>query len=179
MHHSRALEEMATTRVRNETSRPSEIQDQRIAQINALIEKYSFLPEDNNSSLSPSTSVAPTDKVVLLTGTTGNLGSDILATLLHDSTVRKVYALNRLSPKASTKNRVKEQFDEKGLASYLLDSPKVTFIDGKLTDSNLGLTGTQYSDVGLLGFLFFLLLTCYTLPALQRSDYHYPQRVAS
>jgi hypothetical protein len=159
-----APEEMATAGVRNETTGRSENQAQRIDQINALIEKYSFLARDKNPSLPSSTSVAPTDKVVLLTGTTGNLGSDILATLLHDSTVRKVYALNRLSPKALTKDRVKEQFDEKGLASNLLDSQKVTFIDGKLTDSKLGLTKAQYDEVGLSGFSLFstIYLVCAT-----------------
>jgi hypothetical protein len=127
---------------------------ERMSQMNAFIERYSFQPDAGHASSSSPTARAPTDKVVLLTGTTGNLGSDILFTLLRDPTVRKVYALNRLSPEASSEDRVKRQFEEKGLASYLLASPKVIFLDGKLAEPKLGLTATQYNGVSRAFFVF-------------------------
>jgi thioester reductase-like protein len=127
---------------------------EHVAQINAFIERYSYLPQVGHASSPSSTATAPTDKVVLLTGTTGNLGSDLLSILLHDPTVRKVYALNRLSPEASSEERVKKQFEEKGLASYLLASPKVVFIDGKLAEPKLGLSATQYDEVSSHIYLF-------------------------
>ncbi|KAG6843342.1 hypothetical protein H0H93_001329, partial [Arthromyces matolae] len=60
--------------------------------VEAMIEKYSSGLDRPSSLQGPST---PGDKVVLLTGSTGNLGSQILADLLLDSTVHRVYALNR------------------------------------------------------------------------------------
>ncbi|KAJ7255805.1 hypothetical protein B0H12DRAFT_1202107 [Mycena haematopus] len=97
-----------------------------------MILKYS-------STLSPSVSIlatTTTPATVLLTGSTGSLGSQILASLLKDTRVAKVYALNRFSAgktlaarqaKAGTSLAARHLavFEDKGLDITLLDSFKL------------------------------------------------------
>ncbi|KAJ7153103.1 putative aminoadipate reductase [Mycena crocata] len=86
--------------------------------------------------------------VVLLTGSTGNLGSHILALLLKNPRVAKVYVLNRPSP-ASTGliQRHKTTFEDRGLNSMLLASPKLAFVEGHVTEGNLGLASDVYDEI--------------------------------
>lgn len=112
----------------------------------AMITKYSSgfdvpLPSSQSSVASP--------VIVLLTGSTGNLGSYILARLLEDCRVEKVYAYNR-PPENGTKTllqRHSEKFAEVGLDIALLKSGKLTFISGDAAKPNLGLVQDLYSLV--------------------------------
>ncbi|KAF8055431.1 hypothetical protein FPV67DRAFT_1680266 [Lyophyllum atratum] len=68
------------------------------AQIAAIIEKFGAglsLNAPAPTSATPVKSGTSRKKVVLLTGSTANLGSEILAALLGDSAVEKMYTLNR------------------------------------------------------------------------------------
>ncbi|KAF8956587.1 acetyl-CoA synthetase-like protein [Flammula alnicola] len=90
------------------------------------------------------------EAVVLLTGSTGNLGAQILESLLRDPRVKKVYALNRpsSSPK-SVQERQKERFTDKGLDVSLLErsSGRLVFLEGEASHRNLGLKDAIYDEL--------------------------------
>lgn len=90
--------------------------------------------------------------VVLLTGTTGGLGAHILLHLLNDSTVGRVYALRRAS--ASIKQQ-RDTFICNGLDEDALDSPKLKFLTGDLSQPSFGLDLSVYEEVRLTIFVFF------------------------
>ncbi|KAJ7246827.1 acetyl-CoA synthetase-like protein [Mycena haematopus] len=98
------------------------------------------------------TGVAPVpfsgdSQTVLLTGSTGSLGSQILASLLQDNRVVRVYALNRPSSSQDFVQRHIGKFRDRGLDTELLSSPKLRFIEGKTDEKNLGLSASVYEEV--------------------------------
>ncbi|KAG6900035.1 putative secondary metabolism biosynthetic enzyme, partial [Termitomyces sp. T159_Od127] len=116
-------------------------------EIQAMIEKYSadleILPVSTNGSFS-----VPTDKVVLLTGSTGNLGSQILADLLLNPSVERVYALNRVAtglPSIFERHAVR--FADKALDVDLLRSDRLTFVEGDMAMARLGLSDELYNTI--------------------------------
>ncbi|TFK35193.1 hypothetical protein BDQ12DRAFT_560152, partial [Crucibulum laeve] len=79
-------------------------------------------------------------KVVLITGTTGHLGSNLLVQLLDDSSVSRVYAINRLSPTGvSLLERQTAALIYEGLNPNVLKSPKLILFEGDLSVPGLGL----------------------------------------
>ncbi|KAJ7827451.1 hypothetical protein B0H13DRAFT_2241007 [Mycena leptocephala] len=78
--------------------------------------------------------------VVVLTGSTGNLGSQILVSLLQDERVAKVYALNRPSSSVGLAQRHSAMFKDRGLDIALLASSKLVFVEGQLDRPDLGLS---------------------------------------
>lgn len=80
--------------------------------------------------------------VVLLTGSTGSLGSYILDSLLRNAGVSYVYCLNRGSD--SGKRQEKSQAD-KGLDQ--IPWKKVDFLDGDMSKPYFGLTTEKYKDL--------------------------------
>lgn len=88
--------------------------------------------------------------VVLITGSTGNIGSQILSELLQDNSVARVYAFNRAAQNGQTSlRRHEERFKEKGLDCTLLRPDRVTFVEGAVGEGNLGLTDALYREVTL------------------------------
>jgi hypothetical protein len=85
-----------------------------------------------------STSPAVEGEVVLVTGTTGSLGSAILAQLVATPSVRKVYAFNRPSS-TDIFERQKEALKSRGYDAEIAHSSKVVLVEGKLTGAGLGL----------------------------------------
>ncbi|OSD00720.1 acetyl-CoA synthetase-like protein [Trametes coccinea BRFM310] len=88
-------------------------------------------------------------QTVLVTGTTGRLGSHILAQLLARDDVDKVYALNRESS-GSVKAlgaRQKAAFEQWGLDASLLDTGKVTLYAVDLAKPNFGLSKEEYEEM--------------------------------
>jgi thioester reductase-like protein len=86
--------------------------------------------------------------VVLLTGSTGNLGSQILASLLNDPRVEKVYALNRASSESrSMFVRHQERFEDKALDATLLTSERLVFVEGDTAHLRFGLSEAIYDEV--------------------------------
>ncbi|KDR77645.1 hypothetical protein GALMADRAFT_1326492 [Galerina marginata CBS 339.88] len=92
----------------------------------------------------PATTIA-SEAVVLLTGTTGNLGSQILETILRDPSIQKIYALNRASGEARARHE--DRFKDKGFEVNLLSSEKLIFLEGDLTKKDLGLQKEVYGEL--------------------------------
>jgi hypothetical protein len=77
--------------------------------IYAMIEEYSRdLP--NVAALD---TLRPEDQVVLITGSTRGLGSELLSSFILNDKVKKVYALNRPSGEKTSLARHQETFDDR------------------------------------------------------------------
>ncbi|KAJ7622622.1 putative aminoadipate reductase [Mycena polygramma] len=76
--------------------------------------------------------------VVLLTGSTGGIGSHILEILLRLASVERVYAFNRKG-RTSVSDRQLEAFTDRALDVGLLSSPKLVYLEGNTSSANLGL----------------------------------------
>ncbi|KAJ5897984.1 hypothetical protein N7504_008272 [Penicillium tannophilum] len=103
-----------------------------------LISKYtSDLP---TRSVKSSQSAGPS--TVILTGSTGSLGTYLLQSLINQENVNKVYCFNRTKDAAA---RQVESFQSKGLpASSLFDSNKVEFLHVSFGESQFGLASDKY-----------------------------------
>ncbi|KAJ1310585.1 hypothetical protein OPQ81_007314 [Rhizoctonia solani] len=84
---------------------------------------------------------------VVVTGTTGGLGSHLLAQLLESDKVEKVWAMNRKSSKGNTRERQISSFDDKLLDTSLLKSEKLVFLDTDLEHPKLGLQDEMYNEI--------------------------------
>ncbi|CUA71917.1 L-aminoadipate-semialdehyde dehydrogenase [Rhizoctonia solani] len=92
-------------------------------------------------------SVQPVQKErVVVTGTTGGLGSHLLAQLLESDKVEKVWAMNRKSSKGNREREI-GSFEDKQLDVSLLKSEKLVFMDTDLEDPKLGLSDRAYDEV--------------------------------
>ena len=80
----------------------------------------------------------PTGETVLVTGTTGSLGTQLLAQLIRMPTVTRVYALNRGEPE-ETRRRQENAFERQAISSSVARSTKVVYLQGDITSSALGL----------------------------------------
>ncbi|KAF8216298.1 hypothetical protein K438DRAFT_1796975 [Mycena galopus ATCC 62051] len=88
----------------------------------------------------------PTDMVVLVTGTTGELGCYLLERLLADDRVQQVYALNR-SARGILRQRQTLALVDRGLNPIILDSPKLSLLEGDLTKAHFNLTVPVYEEM--------------------------------
>lgn len=91
----------------------------------------------------------PASEKVVLTGTTGALGSHLLAQLLVNSNVSTVWALNRKSSGGveSTMKRQRASFEEKCLDVGLLESEKLVFVESDLSVQGLCLESEVYGEI--------------------------------
>lgn len=114
-----------------------------LQEILATIKKY-----DGNWIANSRTSVksqAVEKERVVVTGTTGGLGSHLLAQLLENEKVEKVWAMNRKSSKENS-GRQLESFKDKKLDAKLLESAKLELLDVDLEDAKLGLCPEVYDE---------------------------------
>ncbi|KIK91581.1 hypothetical protein PAXRUDRAFT_149195 [Paxillus rubicundulus Ve08.2h10] len=117
--------------------------------IDVMIEKYSIGlngPADgilDDGGITKSIEPA----IVLLTGSTGGLGSFLLARLLESPLVERIYALNRPSAKASIDQRQRSAFSDRGLPAHLLDSKKLVHIVADASKERCGLSSALYAEV--------------------------------
>jgi FlaA1/EpsC-like NDP-sugar epimerase len=120
--------------------------------IEKMIEKYSTGLDGKLPSASSRTSA--TSSVVLLTGSTGNLGAQILASLLENENVARIYALNRPSSSSTSMlDRHRERFADKALDASLLESDRLVFVEGDTASPNLGMSECTYEEVSQLAIL--------------------------
>ena len=88
----------------------------------------------------------PPDDVVLVTGTTGTIGSNVLAQLVADPKVERVYGLNRESiTPLDTRQRI--ALSGRGLDPTIVDSPKVVLLEGTVSQPKLGLPDDLYEEL--------------------------------
>jgi thioester reductase-like protein len=85
--------------------------------------------------------------VVLLTGSTGGLGSYLLASLLSREDVAVVYPFNRSSKTGTTQHRQHTAFEDRGLDTALLDSTKLIYVEGDAAQPNLSLDDRTYAEI--------------------------------
>lgn len=116
-----------------------------IENIEKMIEKYSV-------GLSGSVRDYPTTPsdgaVVLLTGSTGGLGSYLLDSLLRSGNVRQVFAFNRPSRGSATiRERQRSSFEDRKLDTSSLDSKKLVFVEGDSAAEHIGLDSATYEEV--------------------------------
>ncbi|KIJ58231.1 hypothetical protein HYDPIDRAFT_34379 [Hydnomerulius pinastri MD-312] len=131
------------------SSQTSNVKTQHIVAINAMIEKYSVgLNGTANGVVANGTlhgEKVPT--VVLLTGSTGGLGSFVLSQLLENPNVERVYALNRPSSSTSVEERQKSAFLDRGLSVDLLQSKKLVYVEADASQDKCGLSSALYSEI--------------------------------
>jgi hypothetical protein len=116
--------------------------------INAMIEKYSVGLDGPVDGVLPSSQLVE-PAVVLLTGSTGGLGSFLLSELLTSPVVQHVFAFNRPSSTKSIEERQKAAFRDRGLQVDLLESNKLVYIEADASLEKCGLSPAQYEEVGL------------------------------
>ncbi|EIW80241.1 acetyl-CoA synthetase-like protein [Coniophora puteana RWD-64-598 SS2] len=125
----------------------------RVKAIEAMIEKYT--QDLTGPAAGAARDVIPLSgqnkATVLLTGSTGGLGSHLLAHLLVDERVERVYAFNRPAASAGAgKTSLERQtaaFLDKDLAAALLASEKLKFVEGVLAEEKLGLGESVYDEL--------------------------------
>ncbi|KIK64025.1 hypothetical protein GYMLUDRAFT_241246 [Collybiopsis luxurians FD-317 M1] len=129
--------------IQSETSAKKIEKDEHMRQMEEMIAKYSKGLEVIVNGNSHDT--VPRSNVILLTGSTGSLGAQILASLLKNSSVHRIYALNRPSSvHTSLLNRHKERFLDRGLDTSFLDAKKVVYLQGESALPQLGLSQEVY-----------------------------------
>lgn len=114
-------------------------------ELQALVEKYT-----DTFPTRPSVNVSgrpPTGDTYLLTGTTGGLGSNMLAQLLASPTVIRVYAFNRPSRSATSESRQRSAFEKRGLDTSLLSSRKLVYVEGELDSPTFALNDSIYGEI--------------------------------
>ncbi len=86
-----------------------------------------------------------TKDFVLVTGTTGGFGCDVLEHLLRDENVAKVYAFNRAGTQAMERQRAR--FRAKALEEGLLSSPKFVMVEATLDMPGFGVSSDLLEEV--------------------------------
>lgn len=95
---------------------------------------------------SPSTAL-PTPLIVLLTGSTGNIGSQVLYKLLQDSNISRVYSLHRNSENATPLKLLADSFESRDLPSKVLQDERLVCVSGDINNHHLGLSDPLYDEV--------------------------------
>lgn len=88
------------------------------------------------------TSEHPSKRIMVITGTTGSLGTHMLAQVLKDPTVEKVYCLNRSDNAA---DRQKETFSK--FYSGSMDLSKAEFLKTDFSQDKFGLSDETYAHL--------------------------------
>jgi hypothetical protein len=117
--------------------------DERKMHIQAMQAMIDHFAADMPDIQAPSDLPAPTERVVLITGTTGGLGSQLLAQCLADEGTTRIYALNRPASATSVHRHVRT-FRDRGLNTVLLKSAKLIYLEGDSSQNWLGLNHDVY-----------------------------------
>jgi len=131
--------------------------DAKADDIEKMIEKYSIGFGDFHAP--GHCVITPGDRsrcnhVVVLTGSTGGLGSYLLASLLQRDEVSVVYAFNRPSTVLSIQQRQKSIFEDRGLDAILLQSEKLIHVETDTSHDDLGLDKELYQKVNFSWYYY-------------------------
>ncbi|KAG8735999.1 hypothetical protein FRC10_009928 [Ceratobasidium sp. 414] len=119
-----------------------------IEEICSTIEVYNS--DWSNRVKAPASSAPkPTKESVVLTGGTGGLGCHLLASLLADGNVERIWVLNRKSRDGAlgVKDRQKAAFEDKLLNAGLLESHEVVMLEADLESELLGLEQETFRQI--------------------------------
>ena len=97
-----------------------------------MVEKYSKNFGDHVPSLK-----SPAEDTIVITGTSGSIGSSILVDCLKCPNVKRIYALNR--PSADPVEAQKAALERRGFDPSLVDTPKLTLLNADLAAGDLGI----------------------------------------
>ncbi|KAI0272871.1 acetyl-CoA synthetase-like protein [Russula aff. rugulosa BPL654] len=115
-------------------------------ELQAIVDKYTEgFPSRHAVNASAHTS--SDGNVYLLTGSTGGLGSNMLAHLLREPAVERIYAFNRPSKSSSSDERQLTAFKQRGLDTSLLSSKKIVYVEGDLSVSGFALDDKLYEEI--------------------------------
>ncbi|KAF9238227.1 acetyl-CoA synthetase-like protein [Melanogaster broomeanus] len=131
-------------------SQTVDAKEQHITAMNAMIEKYSFGLNDTAEGVRTNGATNGDTHgraVVLLTGSTGGLGSFLLSQLLENPMVERVYALNRPSSSTSIEERQISAFLDRGLSVDLLRSSKLVYVEADASQDRCGLSAALYDEI--------------------------------
>ncbi|KAG2145394.1 male sterility protein-domain-containing protein [Suillus bovinus] len=119
------------------------------ADIENMIERYSVGLGNSVAGADNTvvTGCSQSDHVVVLTGSTGGLGSYLLADLLQREDVSVVHALNRPSKEASIQQRQEDSFKYRGFEFTLLQSDKLVYVETDTSADHLGLDKELYQKI--------------------------------
>lgn len=117
--------------------------DAAVASMLAMVERHRI-----NFPKHAPTSITPTKDIILVTGTTGSLGSAILSRLLETPDVEHIYALNRVDEDGKDLlQRQQDRLREWGFDPEIVHSRKVTLIQTDMSADHLGLEDLLYEKV--------------------------------
>lgn len=120
-------------------SAEAEFSAQQIKAMEGIVAKYtSNLPERNDAQKDPNEN----DQTVILTGSTGSLGSYMLDQLINSPRVSKVYALNRGADGGRSR-----QEDINANRTLTKDFSKVEFLGSDLSKPNFGIDAAKYAEM--------------------------------
>ncbi|KAF9468258.1 acetyl-CoA synthetase-like protein [Collybia nuda] len=107
----------------------------RIAFMNAMVARYTEGIPHRQATKSEEDLSSPSGDIVLLTGTTGALGSYLLAGLVNRSDIHHIYAVNRHHPRDSRPllERQIDGFTSRNLDPSILRTAKITLIEADVS----------------------------------------------
>ncbi|KAJ6553311.1 hypothetical protein B0H19DRAFT_1263705 [Mycena capillaripes] len=113
--------------------------------MHGMVAKYSQdFPTHTGERQVPS----PGTKVVLVTGTTGELGCYLLSLLVADPAVAQVYVINRSSPQQlALRDRHARALVKRGLDASILESSKVSLLSGDVSKLGFDLPAPVYREM--------------------------------
>lgn len=119
--------------------------------LNDLLSKYTQEFPAHSPGPTPSSTPSASEDVVLLTGSTGNLGSALLEYMVARPCFVRIYAFNRKDRHGrDIKQRQSEALIERGFDSSIVNSPKIIFVEGDTARPDLGIEKDLYEEVCIL-----------------------------
>lgn len=124
----------------------SEIESQKnktLEEMEQSIKKYSRIFPTHNGKMP-----APDSDVVLITGTTGGIGTAVLANLATLDSVSRIYAFNRHSSSSkSLYQRQASSLRERGYSEKILEDGKIVLVEGDQSKYDLGIPKELFEEV--------------------------------
>lgn len=121
----------------------SELADSRAQELIALVDRFSAQFPSHTGSLP-----IPGKETILVTGTTGSLGINVLKTLISLDSVQRIYAYNRGGSFGETsRDRHAKAARLQGIPLSVVDSPKIVYVEGDVSVENLGLPDNIIDEV--------------------------------
>lgn len=120
-----------------------------------LVQQYSSLNSVSNPGSSDLPTPPPTPawqkhtpgKIVLLTGPTGSLGSQLLGQLIKSPDVSRIHLLLRGASRYAAEERVRKALCSRRISISAKDYPKIKVHTCSLSDPHLGLSAQTYTEL--------------------------------